>query len=311
MNTIHDFSVIIPHHNIPELLRRCLNSIPDVPEVQVIVVDDNSLEEKVDFKHFPGLGRQYTECVFDKEGGGAGHARNIGLKHADGKWLVFADSDDFFTPDAFRILESHKDDPYDIILFKADSVDSDDFSPSNRHQKLNQAIDDAQAGTITVKEAIWTMPVPWCKMIRKDYIEKHAIQYEEVMSSNDMMFVLKAVCWAEDKALTTSSEVLYTVTTRKNSLFDSRKKNFNNFLCRLGVFIRCNAFMKDYPFFRKEPIVIHLGRSRHFGLSGFLKTFAFIVREGALFSGFTTFIKIVNNHMPWSNHKNERKHHNS
>ena len=84
---MHIFSIIIPHHEIPMLLQRCLDSIPDVPEVQVIVVDDNSSEQKVDFGQFPGLNRKYTLCIFDKEGGGAGHARNIGLRHADGKWL--------------------------------------------------------------------------------------------------------------------------------------------------------------------------------------------------------------------------------
>ena len=103
----HIFSVIIPHHEIPALLQRCLDSIPDVPEVQVIVVDDNSSEQKVDFEQFPGLGRKYTQCIFDKEGGGAGHARNIGMKHADGKWLVFADADDFFIEEEGNCKELH------------------------------------------------------------------------------------------------------------------------------------------------------------------------------------------------------------
>ena len=98
-NKIPIFSVIIPHYNIPKLLQRCLDSIPDIPDIQVIVVDDNSSVEKVDFDNFPGKGRKYTTAIFDKAGGGAGHARNIGLKHAEGKWLVFADSDDFFVID--------------------------------------------------------------------------------------------------------------------------------------------------------------------------------------------------------------------
>ena len=36
------FSVIIPHYGIPELLRRCLASIPDRADLEVIVVDDCS-----------------------------------------------------------------------------------------------------------------------------------------------------------------------------------------------------------------------------------------------------------------------------
>ena len=37
-----NYSIIIPHKNIPNLLQRCLDSIPNREDVQIIVVDDNS-----------------------------------------------------------------------------------------------------------------------------------------------------------------------------------------------------------------------------------------------------------------------------
>ena len=293
---MHIFSIIIPHHNIPALLQRCLDSIPDVPEVQVIVVDDNSSAQKVDFGHFPGLDRKNTLCILDKDGGGAGHARNIGLRHADGKWLVFADSDDFFTKDAFQILDSHKDDPYDILLFKSNSVNSEDLSPSNRYADLNDAIDDALAGKTDNKTTVLSRPGPVCKMFRRDHIQQKGIWFDETMASNDLMFVFKATCWAKDDAVAVFDEVLYTVTTRKGSLVDERFTNPDNFLCRLEVQIRRNEFLKDYPQFRKEPVIIQLARSRRFGIRTFLRTFWLIIRKRAFFSGFGTFMKIVNNH---------------
>ena len=292
---MHTFSIIIPHHDIPALLQRCLDSIPDVPEVQVIVVDDNSSGQKVDFAQFPGLNRKYTQCIFDKEGGGAGHARNIGLRHADGKWLVFADSDDFFTKDAFQILDSHKDAPYDILLFKANSVNSDDMSPSDRHQNLNNAIDDVLAGNMTVKEAILSKPVPWCKMFRRNHTQQREIWFDETLASNDLMFVYKATCQAQDDAVAVFDETIYTVTTRKGSLVEERFTNPDNFLCRMEVQIRRNKFLKDYPEFRKEPIIIWLARSQRFGIKTFLRAYGLIIRKGA-FSGFGTFLKIINNH---------------
>ena len=293
---MHIFSIIIPHHDIPTLLQRCLDSIPDAPEVQVIVVDDNSSEQKVDFSHFPGLERQHTLCIFDKEGGGAGHARNIGLKHADGKWLVFADADDFFTQDAFHILDSHKDDPYDILLFKANSVNSDDMLPSDRHLNLNNAVDNVQAGKITVKEALLTKPVPWCKMFRRNYIQQKELWFDETMASNDLMFVFKATCWAQDDAVAVFDETLYIVTTRKDSLIDKQYTNSDNFLCRLEVQIRRNNFLKDYPQFRKEPIIMLLMGARPFGFKTFFRALWLIIRKGAIFSGFSTLMKIINNH---------------
>lgn len=37
------FSIIIPHKDIPDLLMRCLRSIPVSGDIQVIVVDDNRM----------------------------------------------------------------------------------------------------------------------------------------------------------------------------------------------------------------------------------------------------------------------------
>lgn len=294
---MHIFSIIIPHHDIPQLLQRCLDSIPDVPEVQVIVVDDNSSAQIVDFEHFPGLSRKNTLCILDKEGGGAGHARNIGLKHADGKWLVFADADDFFTKDAFQILDSHKEDPYDILLFKACSVNSDDLSPANRFVELNDAIDEAMAGSISNQTAVLRRPGPVCKMFRRSYIQQKDIWFDETMASNDQMFVTKATCMAKAERVEVFNEVLYTVTVRRGSLVEERKTNPANFLCRMEVQIRCNKFLKDYPQFRKEPIVMQLVRSRRFGIKTFFRALWIIIRMGAFFSGFGTFMKIVKSHI--------------
>lgn len=286
------FSVIIPHYNIPDLLQRCLDSIPDIPDVQVIVVDDNSSTEKVDFDNFPGKERQYTTTIFDKTGGGAGRARNIGMKHAEGKWLVFADSDDFFVKGAFDILESHKDDCEDIILFKADSVDSDDYSPSNRHLQHNQAIDDALSGKISSKKAVLEVPSPWCRMLRREYIQGKGILFDEIYASNDMMFVMKATCWADDNAVKVADEVLYTVTTRKGSLEAMKKTSPRNFLCSLDVMIRCNKFCTDGNYNRR-PIIVQVFRALKISPATFWKALVLAVKEHALFSGATVIFKKI------------------
>ena len=78
-----NYSIIIPHKDIPELLQRCLNSIPQREDIEVIIIDDGS-------KAVPVLTREDAELVALLENGGAGHARNIGLQHAKGKWVHFS-----------------------------------------------------------------------------------------------------------------------------------------------------------------------------------------------------------------------------
>ena len=43
------YSIIIPHKNTPKFLQRCLDSIPQREDLEVIVVDDNSDPNIVDF----------------------------------------------------------------------------------------------------------------------------------------------------------------------------------------------------------------------------------------------------------------------
>ena len=41
-----NYSFVIPHHNSPTLLNRCLDSIPQREDIEIIVVDDNSDADK-------------------------------------------------------------------------------------------------------------------------------------------------------------------------------------------------------------------------------------------------------------------------
>ena len=66
MMKVINYSIIIPHKNIPSLLQRCLDSIPLRDDIQIIIVDDNSSPDKVDFNNFPGLDRDDTEVYLTK-----------------------------------------------------------------------------------------------------------------------------------------------------------------------------------------------------------------------------------------------------
>lgn len=128
------YSIIIPHKNIPALLQRCLDSIPSREDIQIIVVDDNSSSTEVNFTKFPGNNRKEVEIIYTKEGRGAGYARNCGLSVAKGQWLLFADADDFFIPGFLEILDEYVDTDYDMITFRAESVDSDTLIPVSSRQ---------------------------------------------------------------------------------------------------------------------------------------------------------------------------------
>jgi len=222
------YSIIIPHKNIPNLLYRCLTSIPNCEELQIIIVDDNSDPNIVDFENFPGSNKLNTEIYFTKNGKGAGFARNIGLKYAKGKWLIFADSDDFFN-DCFKpTINQYFNSKADIIYFSATSVNSDTLTQEYRHLKTETTIRNYNLhneDTITeIKYANWE---PWARMFNRDFIKNNNILFDEVMVGNDAGFVLKAGYYS--RYIEVNTNPIYCVTFRESSLsYEVNETAFNN-----------------------------------------------------------------------------------
>ena len=90
------FAVIIPHYNDPVRLTRCLEAlVPQVDEEGEIIVVDNA--STIDMSRvrdtFPAV-RFLTQPQ-----GGAGPARNMGVKATQAPWLMFIDADCVAAPD--------------------------------------------------------------------------------------------------------------------------------------------------------------------------------------------------------------------
>lgn len=181
-----NFTLIIPHKNTPDLLQKCLNSIPRRKDVQIIVVDDNSDEDKVDFNHFPGLDDPTVEVFLTKEGKGAGYARNVGLSHAIGKWLIFADADDFFMPSLSSFLDAHGSSNADVVLWKVCSIDLDTSKPGFRGSAINKFADEAlQTGNFDNSLLISHL---YKGMYSSKMIFCNNIRFNECRWGNDTMF---------------------------------------------------------------------------------------------------------------------------
>ena len=216
VSNIH-FSIIIPHKNIPSLLVRCLESIPKRNDIQIIVVDDNSSADIVDFNSFPGREREDVEVYFTHKSGGTGYAQNIGLEHAVGEWVMFIGADDFFTDELNSFLDRMVDAPEDLIVFDHRSVLSDDINSSvERSVYLSKMIDDYLNGRIDEKYLRCKYIVATCKLIRRDLIEKHHIRFNETKWSNDNFFSAQVSCFAD--SIKVCNDVIYVMTVRGGSL---------------------------------------------------------------------------------------------
>ena len=239
------FSIIIPHKNSIKLLQRCLDSIPDRDDLEVIVVDDNSDLTMEDRHLFPGLDKPNTSVVFTTESRGAGYARNVGLDLAKGTWVLFADSDDFFGDDLFVVLEKAADSNKDIIFFKHHCVLSHDTSISaKRSEELNVFVE-MFLNQVPEAEQLLRIKwgVPWAKIIRKQLIDDNHIRFSESRYANDVYFSVQAGVLA--KGVGALSNDAYVVTVRKGSLSSDFCGTSREVRVRLAEALKTDRFVRE------------------------------------------------------------------
>lgn len=92
-------SVIIPIYNGEKYLDKCISSIVNqtMRDIEVIAVDDGSTDNSL--KLLEELSSRYKGRIkiLEKENGGPGSARNLGIESANGEFIKFVDVDDYMS----------------------------------------------------------------------------------------------------------------------------------------------------------------------------------------------------------------------
>lgn len=234
------YSIIIPHRNIPHLLQRCINSIPLRKDVEVIVIDDcsdaNYREDLVKIRDT----HPNVRFVMNSQCRGGGAARNLGLEHVTGKYVIFADADDYFNDCFDDILNDYKQADYDLIFFRGNSVDSETYLPANRASHLNKYVDAYLRGEDKDGQMLrYLFGEPWARFVKRSVIKEHNVRFDETLIHNDTTFAYLVGYYG--KSMCVDDRELYCVTVRRNSV--SQTSNIDNALIRIEVFGRAEQFL--------------------------------------------------------------------
>lgn len=101
-------SIIVPVYNGEKYLCRCLDSILNQTSTdwELLLIDDGSTDQSgVISDEYEA--RDNRISVFHKENGGLCSARNFGLDHAKGKYILNCDSDDRLAPETVKTCVSY------------------------------------------------------------------------------------------------------------------------------------------------------------------------------------------------------------
>ena len=247
------YSIIIPHYNLFDNLRRLLNSIPKRSDTEVIVVDDCSPNAKDFIEKFK---REYPLVSFYStvNNGGGGKARNIGITKAVGKYLIFADADDFFLPSFTSILDEYSNQSFDMVIFNAISLKQGNFNISNRnHHLTSHIIESLKNKDMNFLYFRFLFGEPWCRIINKKLIEKHSIKFDETRIHNDTYFAYQIGFYSTN--LIIDPTVAYCIMDRKGSVSKKLDEEKNNTV--ISIFSRKNKFLRKHDINVFDPMILY------------------------------------------------------
>jgi len=229
-------SVIIPVYNVEKYLDQCLQSVADqtLRDIEVICVDDGSTDNSFEIvKKFAEKDSRFI--AVQQENGGAGAARNNGLRRARGKYLSFLDSDDFFDEkmleEAYECAEKHS---ADFVVFQSDQY----YEDKNEYKNVSWTLRYAEVPPYqpfsrrAMTDNIFKVFVGWAwdKLYNRQFVLDNNLWFQEQRTSNDMLFVFSSVAIAKRIAYVEKGKILvHQRRDSSDSLSKTREKSWDCF----------------------------------------------------------------------------------
>ena len=214
-----NISVIIPVYNAADTVLRAVDSVmlQEYDPIEVILVDDGSTD---------GSGAICDELaerddrikVVHKPNGGVSSARNAGLEHASGEYVMFLDADDAIR---YGTLASMYRRGSDMILAGFAKVDGqtivESYCPAGEMDyRDNNEVAAFIDRTITKKHS-YLLNSACFKLFNTELIRKHGLKFDEKLKyGEDKMFVFGFLCLAEN--VRTVPEIVYDYILQEGSL---------------------------------------------------------------------------------------------
>lgn len=183
-------SIIVPVYNVEQYIKECFDSIAAQTykgEIECIFVDDCGQDNSVAvleklIADYPGAIKFYI--VHHEHNKGLSGARNTGIRHAQGDYLYFIDSDDSITSDCIEKLA--------VLAEKYPQVDIVQGSTMSKLEWLqlaNKHFPEYSDNFKWIRKTMllrYSIPMTaWNKLVRKDLVVKNRLYFEEGLIHED------------------------------------------------------------------------------------------------------------------------------
>ncbi len=233
MNEIQ-VSVVLPVYNVAEFLKDCLDSllVQTMKNIEIICVDDGSTDKS------PEIIKEYQKKdprihLLQQKNQSAGIARNAGLFQAKGEYVVFLDSDDFFSSELLeKMHEKIQENDCDISICSTyyHNHITKINTPMDQFMEVHQfPTQDFFSGKDVPSLAFTPFAITtWNKMFKRTFLERMGLCFQGVFRMNEACFGICSFLKGERINITSKSLVYHRngLKTNSTSTWDSYPKDW-------------------------------------------------------------------------------------
>lgn len=215
-----DFSIIVPVYNLENYIIKTLESIcqNNLWNTEIIVVDDGSKDNsKAIAEDFLRAKQVPYYTVLSQKNCGVSAARNLGIEHAKGTYLIFCDGDDLCAANMIKTLDEVKKIDYDIVVWRYDIL---------QEQKRVISQNEFEDKMLTREVALKSFLLKGNRIrlgsfaVKKSLLENADINFTvNCAIAEDIEFMYK--CLAKADFVYTVNEVLFTYVKRAGSAMNA------------------------------------------------------------------------------------------
>lgn len=199
-------SIIVPVYNVENYIERCLNSLVNqtFKDIEIITINDGSTDKSLEL-----LNKYAKEdiriSVIDLGDEGVSYCRNLGIEKANGKYIMFVDSDDWIDSSMVEVMyKKAEENKLDLVMcsyireFKDHSKEKIFNLPQEIIYKDNEVKNELLRKLVgPVKEELSNpemldaLGTVWGKLYRADILKENKIKFvdlKEIGSAEDTLF---------------------------------------------------------------------------------------------------------------------------
>lgn len=189
---MEQITIVMPVYNSGKFLQPCLESLlrQSIKDFRIIAIDDCSTDCSWEILKKNALCDNRLMIMRNDHNIGAANTRNIGVKLARGKYIVFVDSDDYYEDDYLEVLlNACEDNALDIAI--CDFLLHDEQDKTCTVIKPNKRLLNVINKPFNIKYVNGNILQlfshnPFIRMYRKKFLDDNDLLFQDLSNSNDV-----------------------------------------------------------------------------------------------------------------------------